>query len=223
MARGRVRGRSAGVTLVEAAIVLVILAVVLVFGVTAMGPLIAGRDRLATEVTLDSIRDALVGYANINSRLPRVDSSGSDGVEDAATNNTTSRFATPSTNYLPNATIGCARGDAYGRAVEYDVDNDYTNVQNGSGTTQQDLWDELDGTGQGTATDDFTAGPRVKIDSTTEFSVAFVVVSLGPDGQMDAATGRLYQVYETSAPPAGYDDIVIYMTAAELYEKTGGP
>lgn len=223
-------GSQKGVTLVEAALVLAVLGVILTLGVTSLAPVLRGHDREATGHTLTSVRDALVGFANVNHRLPRI-SSGGTGVE--------GDFDVPAAfeavGELPNSTIGCSRGDAYGYVLSYDVDNDYTDVDAGPGLPESDFWDELAFRGS-SSTYSYVA-PLVIVDNGSPFDAAFVVVSPGPNGVLDCYSEgppltkfRYYQVYETmrpeddpSFPIAGYDDVVSYVTPAQLYSETGGP
>lgn len=109
-----------GFTLVEMAIVLVIVGLL----VSAfLAPLSAQRDlKDYSQVRTDlaQIQEALYGFAIANGRLPCPDSTGNDGVEDAcigATGNT----STPGN--LPWVTLGVQVNDPWGRPYQYRVND----------------------------------------------------------------------------------------------------
>lgn len=107
-----------GFTLTELAVVLVIVAL-LIGGM--MLPLTGQRDLM--QVTdarrqLEEVREALLGFLVINSRLPCPDDAadGLDGQEDGTPGNCTN-----AEGYLPYATLGLPRGDPYNWLIRYRV------------------------------------------------------------------------------------------------------
>ena len=70
-----------GFTLIEVGMVLIIFALIIGGLVTPLTMQIELRSRQATKATMDSIKEALIGYALTNGRLPCPDFDG-DGVED---------------------------------------------------------------------------------------------------------------------------------------------
>jgi prepilin-type N-terminal cleavage/methylation domain-containing protein len=118
------RSRARGFSLLEMAIVLVIVGLLLGGMLGSVGAL-QQRQRLAqTQGQLDEIRDALIAFAVVNGRLPCP--------ADPATPNTTvgaglERLPTPAgctggpAGVLPWATLALPEGDAWGRRFSYRV------------------------------------------------------------------------------------------------------
>ena len=111
-----------GFTLAEMAVVLVIVAL-LIAGMLL--PLSAQQDiraRQETEKTLNDIRDALLGFAVANGRLPRPAVSAADGAERAA-------CATDAdcSGFIPWAALGVKKIDGWGKLIRYSVTPAYAN------------------------------------------------------------------------------------------------
>lgn len=114
------RSKSAGFTLVEMAVVLII--ITLLFGGVLL-PLSVQIDQqrlTETRKSLEEIQEALIGYAIINGRLPCPASAGSNGVESfnaggSAVNGDCSNFYD---GFLPAVTLGLSRVDANGYAID---------------------------------------------------------------------------------------------------------
>lgn len=115
---------SRGFTLTEIAVVMVIVAL-LIAGM--MLPLAAQQDiraRQETEKTLNDIREALVGFAVANGRLPRPAVSAADGAENPATcANDATCFG-----FIPWATLGVPKSDGWGKLIRYSVTPAYANA-----------------------------------------------------------------------------------------------
>lgn len=109
-----------GFTLVEVAIVLVIVGLL----VSAfLAPLSAQRDlKDYSQVRTDlaQIQEALYGFAVANGRLPCPDTTGNDGLEDACVGITN---ATSTGGNLPWATLGVQANDPWGRTYQYRVND----------------------------------------------------------------------------------------------------
>lgn len=106
-----------GFTLTEMAVVLVIVAL-LIAGM--MLPLSAQQDiraRQETEKTLNDIREALIGFAIANGRLPRPATSAADGAENTA--NCANDAAC--SGFIPWATLGVTRLDGWNKLIRYSV------------------------------------------------------------------------------------------------------
>lgn len=122
-----------GFTLVEMAIVLVIIGLIVS---SLLGPLSAQRDIKDYSVVradLEQIKEALYGYAVVNGNLPCPDTNG-DGVADACS----SIFSTASTGgNIPWVTLGVQVNDPWNRPYQYRVNNafgtTFTLVTAGSG------------------------------------------------------------------------------------------
>lgn len=103
-----------GFSLVEMAVVVVILGLVL--GAVLL-PLQAQRNQAfqtQTENTLETARRALLGFAQVNGRLPCPAIAGSNGVEDPAGGGT----CTSQLGFLPAATLGIRPTDDSGFAID---------------------------------------------------------------------------------------------------------
>lgn len=118
--RLKARRESSGFSLVEMAIVLAIVALLL----GGLLPTISGQmeqqHRNETSKYLDEVRDALLGYAVANGRLPCPDTNG-DGTENApCTSTATQQFGT-----LPYNNLGVGNKDAYGKELVYAVTKEF--------------------------------------------------------------------------------------------------
>lgn len=112
-----------GFTLVELAVVMFV--VVLLLGGMLL-PLSAQQDiraRQETEKALNDIRDALIGFAVTNGRLPRPATSATNGAEAAicVSDGTCSGF-------VPWATLGSAKVDGWGKLIRYSVTPAFANA-----------------------------------------------------------------------------------------------
>ena len=118
------RSRASGFTLIELTIVLVIVAL-LIGGMLV--PLSAQRDlgrASETQRQLAEIKEALLGFAVANGRLPRPATSLADGAENPA-------FCADDaacTGYLPWAVLGVKKTDAWSKMIRYSVTPAYANA-----------------------------------------------------------------------------------------------
>jgi prepilin-type N-terminal cleavage/methylation domain-containing protein len=124
--------RMRGFTLVEMAIVLLIIGLLLSGGINLLSTTSENANYKQTQNTLQEIKDTLVTYYAINKRLPCPDSIAPfDGKEDAS-------CTTPASlrGYLPYATLGIGgSGDAWGERIKYVVSGDSTNFFTTAATT----------------------------------------------------------------------------------------
>ena len=113
-----------GFTLIEMAIVLIILTLVVGSALVPLGAQIEQRQRAETQRTLDEIKEALIGYTLANGVLP-CPSNLSAGIPDgtASASCTTSIIAT---GYIPWVTLGVNNHDAWGNLIRYAVDTKFT-------------------------------------------------------------------------------------------------
>jgi len=112
-----------GFTLVELAIVMFIVA--LLMGGMLL-PLSAQQDiraRQETEKALSEIRDALLGFAITNGRLPRPATSATNGAEAASCADDAACHG-----FIPWATLGTAKVDGWGKLIRYSVTPAYANA-----------------------------------------------------------------------------------------------
>ncbi len=106
-----------GFTLIELAIVILILGLLLGSLIIPLQAKIEIQRRETTTTSLEAVREALLGFAVINRRLPCPDTNG-DGLEDAGACNQEGQ--------IPWSTLGIERFDAWGRVFRYRVENNYT-------------------------------------------------------------------------------------------------
>ncbi len=194
-----------GFSLIEIAIVLVIIGILAGGGTSLLGMLTERKARNEALDYLEKAREALITYAGINGRLPWADTDG-DGCEnpDASAGN------------LPYWTLGIAPTDSYKRVLRYELntalgsDRSTTCDALRSGLTGYPLVVDADGT-------------------TTGFRVAAVLVSAGPmdadsDGNVFDDISGTYRGdnrdgrpnYIRHPPVNGFDDLVTYISSNEL-------
>lgn len=116
--------RAHGFTLVELTIVLVIVGLLLG---TLMVPLTAQIDQRnynETQRQIDEIREALIGFAVVNGRLPRPATSAADGNENPAICGTDAKC----TGFIPWTTLGVKKTDAWNKLIRYSVTPAYADA-----------------------------------------------------------------------------------------------
>jgi len=111
-ARSRGRRFESGFTLTELAIVMLVVALLLGGLVMTLSAQLESREIADTRRTLEAARDALIGFAVQNGRLPCPGQPGSNGLE-SGWNSTTGACAQPE-GLLPAATLGLGPVDAQG-------------------------------------------------------------------------------------------------------------
>ena len=116
--------RQTGFTLVELAIVLFIVSLLLGGMLLPLSAQQDVRQRQETEKTLNDIRDALIGFAVVNGRLPRPATSATDGAEAAAA----CANDAACTGFIPWATLGSGKLDGWGKLIRYSVTPAYANA-----------------------------------------------------------------------------------------------
>jgi prepilin-type N-terminal cleavage/methylation domain-containing protein len=195
-----------GFTLLEIAVVMIIIGILTGGGVSLMKLLTERKARSETVEYLKQARTVLVSFAVTNGRLPWADSDG-DGLENnGATNGT-----------LPFLSLQIAPADAYKRVLRYAVNPNLTaNRFSGCNALRTGL-----------------AAPPAIVDADgtgAAFAVAAVLVSAGPmdaDGNgnvFDALASGTHQGNNITGNPnylrhpmvAAYDDLAVYISAHEL-------
>jgi prepilin-type N-terminal cleavage/methylation domain-containing protein len=195
-----------GFTLLEIAIVMVIIGILAGGGVSLMGMLTQRKARNATVDYLQQVRTALVSFAAANGRLPWADTDG-DGAENSGNANGT----------LPYLTLQITPSDAYKRVLRYEIN---ANLGTNRSATCSALKSGL------------SVRPAV-VDadgSTTAFNVAAVLVSSGPmdadtNGNVfDSLTSGTHQGNNISGTPnylryppvEAFDDLTTYIGGYEM-------
>lgn len=118
-----------GFSLLEVAVVLVIMGLVLGGLLLTMGTYQQYQRTQQTQRQLGEARDALIGFAATQGRLPCPADPAGDGRERAPT---AAGCTTGLEGELPWATLGLPRVDAWGQALRYAVSADF--ARNGGGT-----------------------------------------------------------------------------------------
>jgi prepilin-type N-terminal cleavage/methylation domain-containing protein len=116
--------RQHGFSLLEMAVVLVIVGLLLGGLLASVGGLQSRQREAQTDVQLDEIRDALVAFAAVNARLPcpanpaTADTAPGAGIERAPN---AAGCTGGNAGVLPWATLGLPQGDSWGRRLSYRV------------------------------------------------------------------------------------------------------
>jgi prepilin-type N-terminal cleavage/methylation domain-containing protein len=196
-----------GFTLIEIAIVMVIIGVLAGGGVSLMGMLTKRKSRTETLDYLKDVQAAIISFADINGRLPWADTSG-DGAENSGAASGT----------LPYQSLKVSPTDSYKRTLRYEINaNLGTNLTAGCSALRSGL----------------SGGPDV-VDAdgaAVPFPVAAILVSAGAmdadsDGNAfdDIVTGT-HQGDNSDGNPNyirhpsvdNFDDLVVYIGENALY------
>ncbi len=204
----RCLGKRHGFTLIEIAIVMIIIGFLAGGGVFVMGMMTERKARNESIDYLHQTKEALISYASTQGMLPSADTD-SDGAGDGAT-----------VGGLPYLDLKVKPTDLYKRVLWYEVDSNLTtDLQPTCGALKTGLAgapDVVDGAG-----------------SSTAFPVAVVLVSAGPmdadgDGNiLDEITSGSHQGDNTDGTPNyirftpinTFDDLVLYIGEHELYSE----
>lgn len=118
----RHRSRQAGFTIVEIAIVLLVVGLMIGGLVAPLSSQLEQRRVSNTERVMEDAREALFGFALRNNYLPCPAISAIDGREDRAGSICNKRYG-----YLPWATLGVQKLDGWGRVLAYSVTPSFAN------------------------------------------------------------------------------------------------
>lgn len=162
--------RPAGFSLVEMAVVLTIVTLLLGGMLLPMSAQQDMRQRTATQKSLSDIQEALSGYAAVNGRLPRPATSASNGAE----NPTLCADDAACTGFIPWATLGVDKVDAWNKLLRYSVTPDFANAS----ITLTTLTNRTVQTRDSAGTLTYLAG-QANCNSTTSPCIAAVIFSHG--------------------------------------------
>lgn len=236
-----------GFSLIELAVVLVIIAIFLSAILVPLTTQVAQRKTSDTQKTLEEIREALLGYAIARGQLPCPASSTSNGIESPSGGGTCTN---PYNGYVPAATLGLqatdSQGysiDAWGTRIRYAVTKDASNTF--TFTTANGMRNAtLTGMASTYAPDLYVCPTSTGITTTTcgtgnpylTNSAVAVIYSLGPNyatggtGADEAANPNpnsanndrvfVYHTRSDSVAANGeFDDIVIWLSANVLFSR----
>ena len=116
-----------GFTLVEMAIVLIIVALLLGGLLPTVTSQLEQQRNNETSKQLAEIKEALIGYALIHGRLPRPATSAIDGAERAAIC-TGATAISDCAGFIPWATLGISKLDSWGKIIRYSVTPNFANA-----------------------------------------------------------------------------------------------
>jgi prepilin-type N-terminal cleavage/methylation domain-containing protein len=222
-----------GFTLTELAIVLVIVAL-LVGGMLV--PLTAQREiqnTIETQKQLADIRDALIGFAAANGRLPRPATSLADGTEKAVPCGVNNDVAC--TGFIPWTTLGVKKSDAWNKLIGYSVTPAYTDSQITLNSTGSKRVQTRDKTGAlsdliGSA-NCLTNGPCAAVVifsagknnwGTSEDGIAFPNESSNNADETTNASATFSFIARSPGTVAGggeFDDIVVWISPNLLFSR----
>jgi len=206
-----------GFTLVEMAIVLVIVGVLLGGLLPTISSQIEQQRRTETRKHLDEIKDALIGYTIINGYLPcptttADPTSANYGVADPGGCSS----APTSEGYLPWKTLGVSEMDAWG------------SKRSSSGSPWTGYWRyrvDRNFAAAFTLSTSFTDSLGIQdssgnsLNTTSERPVA-IVFSTGPNITADGQNGGTFDAtYQSDVPNQSFDDILIWISRPQLLNR----
>jgi prepilin-type N-terminal cleavage/methylation domain-containing protein len=115
--------RRRGFTLIEMAVAVFIITLLLGSLLVPLATQVEQRRISDTQKALDEIREALIGFAIVNGRLPRPAVSATDGTERAACGTEAN-----CTGFVPWTVLGTAKLDAWGKIIRYSVTPAYADA-----------------------------------------------------------------------------------------------
>jgi len=198
---------TAGFTFVELAVVIAIVALLLGTVMPPLAMLKQLRTYREADRSLREIKEALIGFAVSEGRLPWPDTDASpDGIENPA--RPTPPDCTSCEGYLPWKTLGISPTDPWGRIYLYRVSHEFASmVQTGAPPTTNrfDLFDSGD-VRINTRGDNPSAGRgnERKEDIVLTADAVAAIVSLGSNG----AGGISLRGNAITAPPSGTDESI---------------
>jgi len=236
-----------GFSLVEMAVVLVIVAILLGGILPTVSNQMNQQRMSETRKQLDEIRSSLVGFAVANGRLPCPDTN-NDGNEDISATTVTSNdipqvgqstkktSCSATTGNLPYVQLGSNATDSYGAAFVYAVTPAFSekkeiySANNAGGTLLYSSYFNLSSLGtlnvcSSTNNASTTPCPSPRLtDTNTSSGAAAVVLSRGADW---AQTPDIEETENTDndtdfishEPNATFDDIVVWLSPSPLFNR----
>jgi len=184
----RVRNKKPGFTLIEIAIILVILGLLAGMTIPLLSELTKHQHYKSTQKDLDEIKTALAGFAGMYWRLPYADSD-NDGLENTG----------QVSGYLPYITLGLGAVDSWRNRYYYDVNSRLVTT-----TNQSTFCTALQNIGA-------NEKPRLAFSAGgTPAPQALVVISRGENSTLDGGNTPFPgdRDYESHPPSDTFDDLV---------------
>ncbi len=205
------RSKQSGFTLVEMAIVLLVIGLLLGGLLTPLSNKIESERYKESNRELSKIVDALMGYAVANKRLPCADTN-DDGFEDIGVN-------CNDEGSVPWATLGVGREDAWGHPMRYRVDASFTSSVPDPPNTSSNF-----------SVVDRAGAALSPVNPNAPAAIIFSCGNDGlPNGENDAngaddsATcvnpGAPNPIYVQDVPDASFDDILVWLSKNRLLNR----
>ncbi|MGQ9653210.1 MAG: type II secretion system protein [Thermodesulfobacteriota bacterium] len=186
-----------GFTLIEMAIVLVVIGILVGMTIPLLSELSKHRHYLSTQRGLDEIQNALVGYAGMHWRFPYADTNG-DGLGDSG----------QTVGTLPYVDLGLGAVDAWRNAYHYHINSRLVST-----TTLAAMCTALSSIASGES-------PELRFSPSGAFSPqAVIVISKGENGSLDGENGDGDGSYESLSPTGSFDDLVGAVTPGALHSR----
>ena len=226
-----IAGRAAGFTLAEMAIVLLVVGLLLSSVLTTVSTQLDARNLRDMQTQMDQIKDALIGYAQTNGRLPcPADGTLATGATNAGLEQlkTVSPYDCSNANgfgVLPWATLGVAETDVWGNRFGYKVSSVFsdavtTTATFGCSPTPTPTVSSFALCSQGTLTVT-TRTTANKVPGTPVSYIPVVIISYGKNGYGAYTSGGT----QITAPPAANVDETANATATSttFYSREQSP
>jgi prepilin-type N-terminal cleavage/methylation domain-containing protein len=210
-----------GFTLVEMAIVLVIIGLLLGGMLMPLSAQMDQRRNSETQKALDEIKNALIGFAIAKGRLPCPTTTADPanvlyGDEDATCDRTTN-------GYLPWKALGVAETDAWGiiRTTTASPWIGYWRYRVDPGFADKNNLFSLTTAADGTLKLSVQNSLGVSLTTTTQRPLA-IVFSTGKNLTADGQNANFLQanaIYQSDTPSSTFDDITIWLAAPTLFNR----
>jgi type II secretory pathway pseudopilin PulG len=211
--------RGTGFTLIEIAVALVVVTLALGSILVPLGTQVEQRKINETRKALDEIREALVGFAIINGRLPCPDTDSDPAAAGYGVEEASCAAAPAAEGFLPWKTLGVTDMDAFGSKRtgpasarfgdwRYRVDRNFAVAFQLTTLFSADALTVRDSAGNTKTTN-------------TERPVAIVYsagANLAPDGQ-NASFEPANGIYQSDVQSSTFDDIVIWLSRPMLFNR----
>jgi prepilin-type N-terminal cleavage/methylation domain-containing protein len=168
-----------GFTLIELAVVIAIVALLLGALLVPLATQIQANNIKETRKSLDDIKDALMGFAMSQGRLPCPDT---DPVPDGSENDPCGVFPQSSEGFLPYLDLGVPATDAWGRVFRYAVTSEFTKATVPGTPTPPPVAGQLDLSDGATANIQVFTRDDTKALIPLTTAAPAVVLSVGPNG-----------------------------------------